>query len=201
MKLPFQWKQGEHLTITGNTGSGKTTFANVLLYARDNTLVLKSKADPAPLPGRRIGKAIDFVRGTESRYLLYPPFEHQRSEFIRALNTVWKEGGWSVYIDELFYMHKIGLEWYIDRLLTQGRSNGITVICGMQRPVGVTRYAMSQATHLVAFGAERRDVKILAEIGSDLWGDSVAQLGEHEFAWYYVPKRQVWTGKVQRLLT
>ncbi|MGH7955069.1 MAG: hypothetical protein ACREOZ_03830, partial [Gloeomargaritales cyanobacterium] len=85
-------------------------------------------------------------------------------------------------------------------LLTQGRSNGITAVCGMQRPVGVTRYAMSQATHVLSFGAERRDAKIIGEICGDKMEQSVNQLHRYEFAWYYRPERTVWVGKVQDLV-
>lgn len=176
------------------------------MQVRGSTLAIKSKADKAPLPGIVVSTAEQFRRGEESRYVLYPKPKlvngavHQRVEFAKAINTVWEEGRWCIYFDELFYITKIGLGAFVDMLLTQGRSNDITVVCGMQRPVGVTRYAMSQATHLIAFRGEDRDIRILDEIGGREWAKAVAKLQRYEFAWYYRPDRKVWTGKVQDLL-
>lgn len=203
--LPFPWKQGQHLSLTGDTGSGKTTLANVLLHARTYTLALRSKADDAPLPGARIKTARDFGREDIDRYLLDPSYERQLIEFWNALEIVWRQGSWTVYLDELFYLTQLKSGTYklgdrIDRLLTQGRSKGITVVSGMQRPVQVSRFALSQSTHLVAFGAEGRDVKVLDEVGGRDFANTVADLGRYEFAWYYRPDRAVWRGRVQDLL-
>lgn len=200
--------QGQHLSLMGDTGSGKTTLANVLLYARSYTLALRSKADPAPLPGTRIKRAEEFTRDNEiDRYVLDPPYERQLASFWNALETVWRQGRWTVYFDELFYLtglkdreHRLSSR--IDRLLTQGRSKKITVVCGMQRPVQVSRFALSQSTHLIAFRHGGRDIRTtLREEASEEWAETVADLGEYEFAWYYRPKRQIWRGRVQQLLT
>lgn len=204
--LPFKWKQGEHLSLTGDTGSGKTTLANVLLHARGYTLALRSKSDDAPLPGARIRSASEFgVHPDINRYLLDPPYEKQLPAFWNALETVWKQGHWTVYFDELFYLnqlksgeHKLGDR--VDRLLTQGRSKKITVICGMQRPVQVSRFALSQCTHMVSFSGEGRDIMILKDVAGKEFADTVADLKRYEFAWFYRPERKVWRGRVQDLL-
>jgi energy-coupling factor transporter ATP-binding protein EcfA2 len=206
--LPFKWKQGEHLSLTGDTGSGKTTLANVLLHARDYTIAFRSKADDAPLPGARIKYASDFgIRNDVNRYLLDPPYERQLPEFWNALETVWKQGHWTVYYDEMFHLAQLKdsksgakLSDRIDRMLTQGRSKKITNICGMQRPVNVSRYALSQCTHMISFSCEGRDVKILDDIAGREFSDTVASLGRYEFAWFYRPERAVWRGRVQDLL-
>lgn len=204
--LPFQWRQGEHLALTGRTGSGKTTLANVLLHARGYTLALRSKADDAPLPGARIRRASDFSsRPDVDRWLLDPPYERQLVEFWNALETVWREGHWTVYCDELWYLtqlkqgtHRLGDR--IDRLLTQGRSKKITVVCGAQRPVQISRFALSQATHIVCFYGDNRDARTLAEVTDDAFGAVIQDLGKYEFAWYHVPTRKIWRGRVQDLL-
>ena len=192
--------------MTGDTGSGKTTLANVLLHARTYTLALRSKADDSPLPGVRIRRASDFgARADINRYLLDPPYEAQLPAFWNAMETVWKQGHWTVYLDELFYLSQLKdkehrLNERIERLLTQGRSKHITVVSGMQRPVNVSRYALSQSTHLIAFGAEGRDVKILDDVAGEAFALAVADLGRYEFAWFYRPTRKVWRGRVQDLL-
>lgn len=161
---------------------------------------MRSKADPAALPGERIATAKQFRNGEGSRYVLYPEYEKMYREFALAFETVWREGQWCVYIDELFLMHRMHLDWHIDRLITQGRTKGITVVGGMQRPVGVSRFPMSQATHLIAFSAENRDAKILRDIGGDKWALAVSRLERFQFAWYYVPERRVKVLRLQDLL-
>lgn len=203
-RLPFEWKQGEHVSLSGDTGSGKTTLANVLLYGREYTLSLRSKADRAPLPGRYIRTAAAFERDTKTkRFLLDPLPERKAAEFYPALRQAWRQGSWCVYVDELWHverMHK-ALQTQIEMMLTQGRSADITMFTGMQRPVDVSRFAMSQATHNIAFKADGRDVKTLGEIGTKEWADAVESLKRYEFAWYYRPERLVWVGKVQQLLS
>lgn len=211
--LPFQWKQGEHLGLTGDTGSGKTTLANLLLHARKYTLALRSKDDDTPLPGARIKSAADFGNRTDiDRYLLNPPYERQLDEFWNALETVWRQsnrkGGWCVYCDELFYLSTSPnlrdrdrkLSDLIDRGLTQGRSKRITMMWGAQRPVQISRFAPTQSTHIISFSCDDDDVKRLAQVCNRQYGDVVNDLKRWEFAWFYRPERQIWRGTVTTLV-
>lgn len=199
--LPFQWRQGEHLTIIGDTGSGKTTLGAQLLTARQWTIAFRSKADDTALPGKYVRTATSIGKNKDTdRFLLDPVYDRQAFEFWHALNLVWKEGGWCAYLDELWYLSRLGLERKVEQLLTQGRSKGITVMTGMQRPVQVTRFAMSQSTHLIAFSCEGRDLKVLAEAGNYAWAEAVRELPRYHFAWYYRPTRTIWAGKVQDLV-
>jgi hypothetical protein len=163
-------------------------------------VIFRSKPDdrrfrgyPGARPARR-ADALDDTRN--SRILLEPKYEQQRLEFWRALETIWKQGGWTAYLDELFYLdEQLDLEWPIDRLLTQGRSKGITVVSGMQRPVRVTRFALGESRHVLSFGLEGRDATELGHATNRTFADLVRQLGEHEFAWYRKPG-QMWAGKL-----
>lgn len=144
------------------------------------------------------------------KLVLYPSpgsVRVQQEEIALALERVWQHGGWTVYIDELFYVTKmLGLGLMVERLLTQGRSKGISVVCGMQRPTGITRYAISESTHVVSFFLEGRDRKVLGEAGASIVADAGETLGKYEFAWFYrperasgQPERMLWTGKLQDL--
>jgi hypothetical protein len=123
----------------------------------------------------------------------------QYREFHRAMELIWTQGGWTLFLDELYLLDdKLGLGDDIETLFTQGRSKRITVMAGLQRPTGVTRFALSQATHNISFGLEGRDVRLMREI-NERWAQAIAQLRRYEFAWFYRPTRQIWVGRIQDL--
>lgn len=133
--------------------------------------------------------------------MLDPPYEKQRLEFGKALYRVWQEGGWTVYLDELFYLtQEVKLNRPITMLFTQGRSQDITVVAGMQRPVHVTRFALSQATHVLSFYQEQRDARIVAEATTVRILPVLSSLARHEFVWYYRLENALWRGKLQDLV-
>jgi hypothetical protein len=132
------------------------------------------------------------------RFELNPYYERQYIEFARAINTVWREGHWALYADELYYLTRKGLGEPIEILLTQGRSKKITTVVGMQRPVSVSRFALSQSTHIIAFRQEPRDAKTLAEASIEAIRDAVVQLPRYHFVWYYRPERRLWIGTLDR---
>lgn len=135
-----------------------------------------------------------------NRLVLSPKYERQRIEFYQALDRAWKQGGWTVYVDELFYLDdKLHLREPVDRLLTQGRSKKLSIVTGMQRPSLVTRFAISQATHVITFIAEGRDAKILGEATNKSVEEAVQKLGRHQFVWHYRPTRENWIGRYQDL--
>jgi len=131
-----------------------------------------------------------------------PEYDNQRSVFINVLDKAFEQGGWTVYFDELFYIEEqLKMKAYENKLLTQGRSKGLTIMVGMQRPVGVTRFALSQSTHIISFSMEGRDVaQTLRQTATETLAQTVTQLKRYEFAWYYKPTREIWTGRVQDLL-
>lgn len=206
MRLPFAWEQGQHIAVIGNTGSGKTTLCAELLRARKYVLSIRTKADlHETLPGTKIQTATQFVKASITRqykYILQPNFPraNQALQIRRASNAIWKEGGWCIYYDELFYItQRLKLEEECDTLLTGGRSRGISVVCGMQRPVRTSRFAISQATHIISFRCERRDTRgTLREINEE-WSEAVSALKGHQFAWLQQETGDIWIGEVNDL--
>lgn len=201
--LPFNWKQGEHMSIIGDTGTGKTTLAAFLLRTQPFVLTIITKGDRKKIvDGKVIKTAKQFqkidIESTPHIILEPEPYlPVQQKEIYYALNHIWHEQGWCVYFDELFYLtDELKLTRVINRLLTQGRSKGITIVSGMQRPVGVTRWAISQASHNLSFLLEGRDVLNVKDT-SPLWASQISILKRREFAWFYRPERTVWTGKLR----
>lgn len=193
--LPARWEVGQHLAIVGDTGSGKSTLAALLLSTRRYLLVLRTKPDTVRYDATTVATADAMADLSHERIVLSPKYEHQAREIARALDLVWRQGGWTVYVDELYYTSQhLKLSPFVDRLLTQGRSKGVSVVTGMQRPVQVSRFALSQSTHVLAFAQEARDAKLLGEATSRAMEGAVNGLARYEFAWYDRIARSVWTG-------
>ncbi len=127
------------MTVIGDTGTGKTTLIARILAERKYVLSVRTKSDKTPLPGKHVRTAAAFKRldiGRDGRVLLDPAYERQAYEIYHAFETVWREDGWTVNIDELYYLtSQLGaasrvIERQINRFLTQGRSKGISVVSG-----------------------------------------------------------------------
>ncbi len=188
------------MALIGDTGSGKTFLEARLLDYRQYVIVLRTKPDDVQFPGYLRIKRIESINTAHHRYLLEPKYERQRLELHRALEMAWKGGGWTVAIDELYYaQERLKLEQPIEMLLTQGRSKHISVVCGMQRPVGVTRFALSQCTHWFVFRQEGRDVKTLRDAGHPELEKIVPSLGKYEFVYWRRGTREFIVAKAQQL--
>jgi len=194
-QAPPLWIPSQHLSLIVQTGTGKSTLASHLLRDRKYKLVLRSKPDSVTYNTDRVirtARGMDDTR--HESFTLNPKYEYQRREFSLALERAWKQGGWTVYVDELFYQsERLHLAEPIERLLTQGRSKNISVAVGMQRPARVSRFAISESTHVLSFGLEGRDAKELSYATTRAMEDAVRGLPEHWFAWFKRP-RTLWIG-------
>jgi hypothetical protein len=81
------------------------------------------------------------------------PEARQTDVLGRALRDMFWQGNWCVAAEELLMLSEfLGLRRDLVRIWTQGRSSGVSLIGGTQRPVDIPLYAYSQATHLFMFG-------------------------------------------------
>lgn len=200
---PAQWKQGEHVIVIGDTGSGKTYLFSKLLELRDHVIVVKTKPDDVKFPGyekiKEYGKIMNLK---SSKFVLDAGFNPklQRYHVGNLINLAWGQEGWTIGVDEAYYWTQIlKLETQMNMLLTQGRSKHLTIVVGMQRPAWISRFALSQATHAFIFRCEGRDVISLSQALSPKIAKPVEDLRGHDFVYFNRATREVRTGNANRL--
>lgn len=198
--LPFRWNPSEHMTVIGTTGSGKSVLQASLLTLRKFWVVLKSKSDRTEYGEDVTTKTAKALENHNYNKIVLAPAgaAAQQREFAKAFETMWQQRGWTIIVDELWWIDKkLKLGDYVDTYMTQGRDPGkFSMVCGMQRPTQVTRFAVGESTHVLSFGLEGRDAKILEQAASPRLGKILPTLSRHEFVWYNVPTRRIWVGKL-----
>ena len=201
IRLPFPWKQGEHVAIIGDTGTGKSQLMTLLVEHRDSTIVTLTKHDPSiKWEGTKTKEAADITAARSRRWVLRPTYETQRVEIARMFEATWKQRGWALFLDETYYIaRQLKLEKLLERHLTQGRSMGLTLIMGAQRPVDISRFVLSSCTHLIVFRQDGRDAKTVAEAAANPISEALSALEPHQFLWYHRASRSSFIGRLQDL--
>lgn len=200
-EYPVPWRIGEHVAVIGDTGTGKTYLMSRLADLRNYVVMLRTKSDDIKFRDmvrvkdtRAMGSLYD------TRLLITPPFKEQARIGADMMSRAWKQGGWTVFNDELFYITDVlRLNIHVDMLLTQGRSKKLSIVNGMQRPVRITRFAISQATHVFAFRLENKDAKFVAEATSEDAEPVMRNLQQFQFAHFHRPTRTVAVGNANDL--
>lgn len=163
----FTWRQGEHVTVIGPTGSGKTVLARQLLRRRDFVVVLGVKNRDPELyePFQREGYVVTDTFDPEPEdgetHLIFRPRltaptaearNAQRNAFSEALTEIFLAGRWCVYADDIQYMtSNLRLSTEFENLWILGRSEQISVYASSQEPVDIPVMAYGFATHLFLF--------------------------------------------------
>ena len=155
----FRWEQGEHVTLVGPTGGGKTTLALKLLHMRRFVIILVAKRRDSTMDGvRKQGYVKQEKLNPEvaDRIVLWPTVKKldevhrvHFDVFSDALNEVYLAGGWCVFVDEATYLSDmLNMKKQLSMLWQQGRSLGVSIVAATQRPAYIPLYAYDQATHL-----------------------------------------------------
>lgn len=178
----MNWHPGEHITLIGPTGRGKTELEIALLRERTWGVFLSTKRkDSTQAELRQVGFRVitdpaQLNPEVHNRFLFRPPFPRSASAaVIKAahkrvygvmLMRLREQMGWTIGADEVHYLTEfLGLGDEMDLLWRQGRSEGTSVIANTQRPRHIPLVAYSQATHLFFWSSpDLADVRRIGEM-------------------------------------
>lgn len=178
-KANFNWEQGEHVGMIGPTGSGKTTLALHLLGLRTYITAFATKPRDDVMMRLKDDNKFrlmhtwkDYAPELVPKRLIWPDAtslysaKKQQHEFRTAMHHIYRQGGWCIYIDELwFIIHQLKLELEIRTFLQQSRSVQISLVLLTQRPAFIPLEVYDQSTWLFFWlDNDERNLKRLSGI-------------------------------------
>lgn len=192
--------RGERALLVGQTGSGKSQLALWILERMENSPIIlydtKSEKLLETLPRSRVvtshAGVHQSVNDPTIDYIIFriAPAVRADSDALDALLFYHYQNfrGVDAYIDELFaFSHNGRAGAGLLSLLTEGRSLGITLLMGVQKPRYMSSFTISETQkYYVFFLADENDKKRIAEFIPG-FRDLPAP---PEFAFYYYRIRQ-----------
>lgn len=223
-RLAKTWKQGEHVLISGATGSGKTLLARHVDQVRidrgghvivfvcklrpDETIVKeyagftrwkRFKKNPPPYEDKVL--LMPDTKGLNNRDAL----EVQKTVFSEAMDELSKIGRWTIHVDEGLYFCNPSFLGFGDELAmmhAMGRASKLSLVTLTQRPSHIPLIIYSSASHaFIGRTREHVDAKRLSELGGrtsakELVGRINAN-GRHDFLW--IPVAPDWVPETVNL--
>lgn len=202
-QIKTNWQQGQHVAAIGPTGCGKTRLVAELTKMRRYVVVLGSKlfddtySDHLMPQGFKRYADYAKVPSNINKVMLWPTidehtpltqiYDRQRAAFRSALDRIFYERGWTVVLDELHYLCKsLHLEPEAAMFHHQGRSSGLSMVSGFQRPAHVPMIVYSSASHVFIWKTTQLDIdaKRLMDFGGASRRElleNLSTLEPHEF--------------------
>lgn len=221
-RLRRVWRQGQHVLISGATGSGKTALARhvVEIRARNGGHVVvmcmkptEDKTITEDYKEFRRWKRWRRPASWEKRILLWPDVRKakgdpkiikaiQKDVFTEAFHDINATGRWTVQFDEGLYTVSptfLNMSEELAMSHAMGRSADLTLVTLTQRPSHLPLIIYGSASHVfMGRTREATDQKRLAELGakegSKVLANRISELTQHEFLW--VPVAQDWPAEV-----
>lgn len=209
-RLNQVWNQGDHVLVTGGTGSGKTALARHLVQLRldrgGSVVVFIAKLQPDET-------ITDYYKGftrwktwkkrpslTDNRIIFWPDVEGKsareakeimKREYENALDEISKVGKWTVLIDEgLFTTSPNGLNLgsALSSMYQLIRSGKGTMITLAQRPAHLPLAIYANISHaFVGRASEAADLKRLGDLDTQMSSKELQRMissnGKHDFTW------------------
>lgn len=211
-RLGQVWEQGQHIVISGSTGSGKTMLARHIDQVWINhggfvMVMVGKRGKDATIADNYKGftRWTDFKKRptrNENRVLLWPDTDKykaigdkkalQKDVFRRAFEGLEQVGKWNLHVDEGLYMcvprGGLNMEEELASAHMIGRSNGLSITTLTQRPAHIPLIVYSSASHaFVGRTRELADNKRLAELSGRNSAKELAGIineqGRHDFLW------------------
>jgi energy-coupling factor transporter ATP-binding protein EcfA2 len=212
----WDYKPGQHVSILGSTGNGKTTLALQLLEKTAHpelpgiVLAMKPKDDTVDKfhkkmkdsgnPYRRVrdwpARKSLWAPGDPSGYIVEPKHyfddedeERHAAVFKSCLMHSYKTGNRIIFADEAYSLaEEMGLDMDLVRLWSKGRSMGTGLWAATQKPTHVPLWMYSQASHLfLSYDPDKRARDRYREIsGADPKVIEQALLNTDEFEWLHI---------------
>lgn len=198
-----QWDQGQHMTIIGPTGQGKTTLAIELLddrvEQRDGSVVIFASKQKDEGLSKLLRNGWEMVREWPPTYeqrltkkiIFWPKYtkasssaKDNRQKYLDAFDGVLEEQNWTVYLDEaIYFIEQLKMRTTLDEFWNTGRSSGITLVAASQGATWIPKAMITQQSWLIAFHVKDTEVqKRIAEIAGDReFVPVIRDLHKHEF--------------------
>lgn len=212
-RLSKVWAQGEHMLISGATGSGKTALARhadeVRIQRGGHVIVFVCKLRPdmtilndyKGFTRWKDAKRIKNPSPSENKILLWPDtgkaktmkeaLSIQKDVFGDAMDKLSQVGKWNLHVDEGLYVCSpsyLNFGQELAMLHALGRSSNLTITTLTQRPSHLPLILYSSASHaMIGRTRENADLKRLSEMGSRQSAKElsgrITSQGRHDFLW------------------